>query len=316
MKKINLKTIGKLLPILGIILFIYILVNYGVDKISRALSIIPIHYYFIAFLPFFLRLALFTTKWQYICKKQKMYFSKLYLAKIFLICLFYGNVIPGGFGWHIRIFYLCKKGNVSIEKCLTNSMLDSNTGFITGLFLSLIGSIVLVDSFPGLFPLVLLFLIVQITVFVVLIRKSRGNKLFKYLIRPLIPKKYRENIDKSVESLYEDIPRLRDLIIPFLLEVGIYIAVGAQFYIIAMAFSVNIPFFTFILINAISSVATGILHMSVGGLGVREGAFVLLLSSFGVKPEIAIAISIGGFIVKRLVPAIFGLIISIKERIK
>ena len=314
MKKIDLKKISKFHPIIGIILFVYIIIDIGIEDIADAFVQIPIQYYLLAALPVIPRVLLYSFKWQYICRKQKMDFSYWYLTKIFLISVFYGNVTPGGIGWHIKIFYLRKKSNASIEKCLTNSLLDSATGFIVGLFLALIGTIVLIDRVPGLFPIILGFFIFEVILFVVLIKKHIGGRLFNIFIKFIIPKKYRERLDKSIESIYEDIPRVRDLFFPFLIEAAIWILTGVQTYIIAQAFSIDIPFFTIIFISIIASIVIGLLPISIGGLGVREGTFVVLLASYGVPKEIAVVISLSGFIVKMVIPGIAGAILSFGEK--
>jgi len=87
-----------------------------------------------------------------------------------------------------------------------------------------------------------------------------------------------------------------------------------QVYIIAQAFLINITFYEFILISIISVVISNILPISIGGLGIREGAFVFLLSKFGVQSEIAFVISISGFFVKILIPGLIGLIISFRKK--
>ena len=100
--------------------------------------------------------------------------------KIFLIGTFYGNVTPGGIGSYIRILYFRKKSGASIEKCITNTVIDATTGYIVGFFIALIGSVVLIDIFPGLFPIILLFLIFYTLAFVFFMRKSGGRKFFRF----------------------------------------------------------------------------------------------------------------------------------------
>jgi len=134
------------------------------------------------------------------------------------------------------------------------------------------------------------------------------------LIRPFIPERYKTSIDKSVESLYQDIPKIKDMLIPFLIEIIVWIFAAIQVYIIAQAFLINITFYEFILISIISVVISNILPISIGGLGIREGAFVFLLSKFGVQSEIAFVISISGFLVKILIPGLIGLIISFRKK--
>jgi len=313
-EKLSWKKLERLIPIIGLVLFIYIVWSIGFNKIISAFLSIPPLFFVLALTISIPRTILYGYKWWFICKKQKMDFSILYLTKIFLMTLFYGIVTPLAIGLHIRIHYLRKKGEYTLEKCLANSLIDNTTGFIVGIFLALIGSLILIDRAPSIFPPFLLFFVFYITAFIVLMKKKRGSRLFNILVRPFIPVKYKERMDKSVEMIYEDIPRIRDLFWPFVIEGMIWIVGAVQVYVIALGFSVNVPLHMFIFIAVLSVIATGMLPISIGGLGVREGMFVFLMSTFGVEPEVAFVISLGGFFVKTLIPGIFGLIISFGEK--
>jgi uncharacterized protein (TIRG00374 family) len=152
--------------------------------------------------------------------------------------------------------------------------------------------------------------LVYLSAYVTLIREGVGSRIFNIFIRPFIPTKFKENFDKSIITLYEDIPKLKDTFIPFLIEILIWITAATQVYIISQSFSIEMNYFTFILISIISVIISNILPLSIGGLGIREGAFVFLMSQFGVEHEIAFVISLGGFIVKILIPGIIGLLFS------
>ena len=251
MKKVDLKKIKKFIPIIGIILFIYIIIDIGVKEIANTFILIPIQYYILSLLIFIPRLLLTAYKWQYLGKKQKMNFSILDLSKISLVSSYYGSLTPGGIGAYIRIYYLKKKSNASLEKCLVNMLIDMTTGSIMGFFLAVIGAILLIEKLPGLFPILMIFFILNVTAFVVFMKKRSGSKILNIIIRPLIPKKYKEKIDQSFESLYEDIPRIKDMLLPFIIEFIIWIIIGLQVYIIALAFSIDIPLHMFLLIHTI-----------------------------------------------------------------
>ena len=313
-EKIKLKNIGKLFPIIGFIIFIYIITDIGIEKIGSAFSSIPLEYFLLALLLFIPRWLLSSYKWYFISKKQKMDFKLFFLSKIFLITLFLGSITPGAIGLHIRIYYLKTKSKASLEKCLTNSLIESGLSLITGLLIAFIGSIILIELYPELPIIILPFFIFYLSVFIVLLEKRGGSKLFNILIRPFIPERYKTSIDKSVESLYQDIPKIKDMLIPFLIEIIVWIFAAIQVYIIAQAFLINITFYEFILISIISVVISNILPISIGGLGIREGAFVFLLSKFGVQSEVAFVISISGFLVKILIPGLIGLIISFRKK--
>lgn len=311
-----LKKIGKFFPIIGIILLFYIITNIGFEKISSTFLLIPLNYWFFSFLPFFPILFLTIYKWQYMGKKQKMFFDLKFLIKIFFINKFYLNVIPGGFGRYIKILYLKKKSKSSIEKCITFSIIDYVTGILVGLALAIIGSYYLIDYSPEIISFFIVFFIFFIILFFIFMKQSGGSTFYKIFIRSFIPNKYRLKFDKSVESLYEDIPKFNDMIIPFFIEFIIWLLFGIQVYFIALSFSINIPFILFILIQVISSVLAAILTVSIGGLGIREGLFVYLMSSFGINIEIAFVISISGYIIKALIPSLIGIFFSINKKIE
>ena len=288
--------------------------NIRIEKILSTFSSIPLIYFLIALLIFIPRLLFSTYKWFIICKKQKIDLNFLYLLKIYLITLFLGGTTPGSIGLHLRIYYIKNKSKETLEKCLTNSLIESGLSLITGLFIALIGSIVLINIYPELVFIILPFFIFYLSVFIVLLEKRGGSKLFNILIRPFIPDKYKAGIDKSVESLYKNIPKLKEMFVPFLIEILVWFTAAFQVYIISQAFSINISFFDFIIISIISVVISNILPISIGGLGIREGAFVYLLSEFGVESEIAFVISLSGFLVKILIPGFVGLIISLRRK--
>jgi glycosyltransferase 2 family protein len=314
--KKKLKKIVNFLPIFGLILFVYIIVNIGIEQIANTFIKIPFYFYILSFIPTFPRILLYALKWQHINKKQKIYINFFEVIKITLISTFYGVVTPGGYGLHIKVFHLSKKTKAPLAKCITNSLIDASTSYIVGVALSLIGAIILIDKFPGFAPIFVLYLIVLVFLFVVFMRKNDGSKIFKFVIKSLIPKKYKEKLDKSVNLLYEDIPKYKDLIIPMIYELVIWIILGIQTYILAQAFSINISFSIFILIHTISVVIISLIPISVGGLGVREGTFVVLLGLYGVEKEIAFVISLSGFIVKMVIPGIIGMFLSFKKEYK
>lgn len=302
--------IRNLIPIIGVILLIYIIIDIGLENIVHSLLLISPIYFFIALFLIIPRVLLAAYKWLIICRKQKMDFHLFYIIKIFLINVFYGFITPASIGGFISIYYIKKKANVKWEKSITNSLLDGSTELIAGLSLALIGSIILIEHYPSIFPTILFVFLLNTILFIILLNKEKGELLFRVLIRRFIPEKLKTKVDESIEAFYEDIPRLKDLIIPLILEYVVWIIMGAQVYIIALGFSINIPFYQFILIYMISFIA-GIIPISIGGLGVREGTLVLLLLKFDVAPDVSFVISLIGYLLTNLIPGIIGWGLSI-----
>jgi glycosyltransferase 2 family protein len=313
-KHFQIKKITKLIPIIGIILFLFILFDIGYEKIINAFSLIPWYYYLIALLFFIPKLLLAGIKWQYLNNKQDIHISFFTILKLYLLGLFYGSVTPGAIGMHIRVYYLRKKSQASFEKCIANSLIEGTLALIAGLFLAIIGSGLVLESYPGVLPLIIGFFILYTVAFTFFMEHKRGKGFFSFIIRPFLPSSYKKNIEYAISQLYKDIPRLRDLLIPFIIELVIWMIAATQVYILSLAFSISIPYIEFILLSIVSVIIANVIPLSIGGLGVREGAFVVLLSTYGVSFEIAFVLSLGGFLVKNLIPGLIGLIISILDK--
>jgi uncharacterized protein (TIRG00374 family) len=303
--------INKIIPLIGLLFFIYILYSIGPEKILLTFLVIKPELFLLALLFFIPRMLIYAFKWQYLCHLQKMNISLIDVIKIFLISLFYGSVTPGGVGYYIRIYYIREKCDSSLEKCITNSLIDSATGFIGGLLLSLFGALFLLRHNPGFFPTLLIASIIYLTVFIFFMKKERGNKTVQLLIKPFIPDRFKVRIDQSLESLYTDIPSINKIPRILLIEIILWIIGAFQVWIIAQSFSIMIPIHLFILMSIIAAMA-GSIPISIGGLGVREGTFVYLLANYGVTAEIAFVIALSGFLVKKLLPGLIGLPLSYK----
>jgi uncharacterized protein (TIRG00374 family) len=322
LEKLNWKLIGRLVPIIGIALFIYIIYSIGLEEIIKAFTEIPIHLLLIATALSIPRLLACSLKWKIICKKQKIDVEYSFLTKITLLMFFYAAVTPAAIGYHLRIFYLQKRSKSSLEKSTANSIIETTTNFIVGLFIAMVASLYLLNYSPEIFMFLFTILLILFaffsTGFYILMTKRTGGKIVNILIRPFIPREFRKNITSYIDLIYEDIPKIRDLYLPILLDCLIWFIAGLQVYVIAMAFSpevLPVSFDALILCSIISVVAMGILPITVGGLGVREGTFVYLMSTaFGVDPGVAVVISLGGFFAKTVIPGVFGLLISLTDK--
>ena len=313
-KDTGLKKLTKIIPFIGILLFLYILFDIGYEKIIHAFSSIPWYIFIISLSIFVPKLLLSGIKWQYLNKKQQIHISFFTVFKLFLLGLFYGSVTPGSIGMHIRVYYLQKKSQAPFEKCITNSLIEGTVKLIAGLFLALIGSGLILKSYPGVFPIIVIFFILYTLAFIFFMEHKRGKGFFSFIIRPFLPLTYKENMDYIISGLYKDIPRLRDLLLPFLMELVIWCIGATQVYALSLSFSISIPYFEFILLSIVSVVVSSIIPLSIGGLGVREGTLVVLLSTYGVSFEIAFVLSLAGFLVKSLIPGLIGLVVSIFEK--
>jgi glycosyltransferase 2 family protein len=310
------KIFRKLIPFIGIALFIYLISSIGATNIYNALKEIKITYFVLATLLTAPRFLLLGYKWYFICKKQKIGVDFFYVLKLIFVNFIYSVTTPGGLGYHMRIFHIQKKSKESFGKCFANSMIDIWAHTIPLGFLSVLGCFFLFNIFVGelsIIPIAIIaYFLFSLLIIIVLMKKKTGSNIGRFFIKLIIPKRYKQNFGKTIDDIYEDIPRIRDLGFPFLLEILAWLIVAFQVYLLSLSFNINIGFDTFLWVYMISATASMALPISIGGLGVREGVFITIFKILGVAESTSMAISLGGLVVRTVIPTFIGIILSLQ----
>jgi uncharacterized protein (TIRG00374 family) len=304
--------IKKFITLIGILILTYLILDIGVEDITNTfLSISPIYLIF-AILLTIPRVLVRGYAWQIILKKHKIKMSYIDTIKIFLIGYFYASITPGYAGHLIRVPYLKEKTNEPLGKLTTNTFIETITHTLSLYGMMSLGAILIISEFPEIFPITIIFVSASIAVYIILIKRERGEKIFHFLVKYLIPKKHKISLTKFVDSFYNDFPRLRDLAVPFFLGIITWIIIFSQIYIIGLSLGIDVLYHYFILLYAIANVVSFI-PITFSGFGTRDVTVVALLSIFDVQPATAITISISGHIITDLLTGLYGLIISIFE---
>ena len=169
----------------------------------------------------------------------------------------------------------------------------------------------------GLFPNILTvglaaFIIIGLIIFY-FIKKERGEKLFYFIIKNTIPKKFQEKFYSFVDTFYNDFPKPNKLIIPFILSLLIWIIIFSQEYLIATLLGVSIPYFSFILLFPTANLA-GYIPFTIGGLGFREYTSILIFTTlYSISEEEIFLFTLLGFILLDILTGLFGFIASLTE---
>jgi uncharacterized protein (TIRG00374 family) len=301
--------IKRFLPIIGVIILIYLVFDIGPEKIFTSLSQIrPVYLIFIILL-FIPRLIINTYKWQYICEKQKIFLNFSYLLKINLISYFYAIITPAGIGSYIRVYYIKEKSNSSLEKSISNTLLEISIETLVLCTFALIGSYLIIKEIPFFFPIIAVLLTIYLTLFILFIKREKSEIFVNGLLKYIVPRRFHEKITKSFNLFYEDFPKFREIIPPFFISATTWVLNFTQFYIAAVALSIDVPFFYFIMIYPISFIAASI-PISIGGFGVREGALVLIFSIYGIASADIFAMSFVAGLITFIVPACIGGVLS------
>lgn len=304
--------IKKFIPLIGILILVYLILDIGVKDITNAiLSLSPIYLVFAAFLTI-PRILVRGYAWLIILKKQNIKISYINTIKVFLIGYFYASITPGYVGHLVRVTYLKERTNEPLGKLTTNTFIETIIHTLSLYGMMMLGAFFILGEYPEVFPITIIFVTISIAIYVFFIKRERGEWLFQFLIKYLIPEKHKISLNKFVNSFYIDFPRIRDLIIPFLLGLITWIIIFSQIYIIGLSLGIDVPYHYFLLLYAIANVVAFI-PITFSGFGTREAAVVALLLIFKVDPAIAITISLAGQIITDLLTGFYGFLISIIE---
>jgi uncharacterized protein (TIRG00374 family) len=104
-------------------------------------------------------------------------------------------------------------------------------------------------------------------------------------------------MDQFVDTFYNDFPRIRDYIQPFLLGIPAWVIIYSQIYLLGISLDIEVPYVLFLVMYPIANIIAFI-PISAAGLGTREAALVFLFSLHGVAPEKAVALSLAGHLLR------------------
>jgi uncharacterized protein (TIRG00374 family) len=152
-----------------------------------------------------------------------------------------------------------------------------------------------------------------VLIIIYFIKKERGETFFYRLVRLFIPKKFKDDSFRFVNTFYKDFPRLKQLIFPMFLGLITWIIIFSQEYIIVISLGVNIPYIYFILLFPIAN-AAGFLPVTVAGLGLREYVAILIFSTlFAVQDEKILVFTLVGFVITDIFTGFIGFLVSLTE---
>lgn len=120
-------------------------------------------------------------------------------------------------------------------------------------------------------------------------------------------------VNAQPHELLQTLFSLRIALPTIALSVAIHVLGAIQGQVFLQALGYDLPFLVNLFIAPLS-VLVLTLPITVGGIGVREGAFILFYGAFGVPVEIALLLSFCGFLSVMVGHAIGGLTLLVRER--
>lgn len=304
--------IKKILPLFGLLLFVYIIYRVGVNDLINTLKNANFIYILIGVLATPLFIMPLAFKWHMILKRQNFDLSFPYVLKLYYMGAFYGFITPARVGSLMRAVYLKKKTKRGLIECASGIVLERVLDLFVIFIFAFIGAFIFLKNNISLsYALIIAFLVFSGLIFIFM-RKSRGKFFLSLIYNYLLPKNIRDKTENSLDSFYNSLPKLRKLIPVFFMTLITWTLLYFQTYIFSWAFAIDVPFYVFLVFAAIGTIIATI-PISISGLGTRELTLITLFSLYNIKPEAVVSMSLSSFFLIGLIESLIGLVFIFKE---
>jgi uncharacterized protein (TIRG00374 family) len=284
-------------------------------QVLKVLSAIPLLTFLLVTGIYFFALFINTLKWKLLLQNYAM--SQLF--SFTLIAQYYSLILPGQLAGEAVKAYKLGKGNKDAEQIAASVVIDRITGLLGLIIVALIGllcskAILAKESMPWF---ILCFAICVVCLC------SFYFQSFEHSIRGILL--FVRNRFCKIEKIINQCLRLIDAWVQYLGTPVILvksILLGIVFQLIAVfitmtlagALGININFADWCWIFGVISLVV-FLPITIGGIGLREGGFVILLGQLGVPGEKALALSLSIFGLQ-IIGAIAGGVVEFWPNVK
>ena len=258
---------------------------------------------------FIIGYGLASLRWKVILSENSIIYSFRETISTYMIGGFYNVFFPGAIGGDlIRIWRCAEQSRADYVTVTLTVILERTMGLIALLSIAHIAYLILIRKYsffffgPELNTYIGLSSVLITAVLIIALTFRRG-------ISRRIPLEFESRFFKFLSNCLKTIlgTRLKILFIIFILSISFQFIDIVITYLIAKAIGIVIPFVAVAAIVPVVYLMT-ILPISLGGLGVREGTLVILLSRFGIIPSDAIMLSFLIYFMRISVGACGGLI--------
>jgi len=307
--------IRKVLPFIGIAIFVYLVIKLNIVSIIKQIEKIKIAYVFIALLFLAVYVIFQTTKWYVIARKQKINVPFKDAIRINIITNFYGFVSPARLGSVLRADYLKNYANglgKGFSNFVIDKVLDLSSIFVLAISLGFVfRSKIGIVSSNSLYILVTIFLAL-ILLSLIFYKKEFSKFFLRIIYRKLVPDRMKEKAKTGFDSFYEDMPRYRFIFLAFIINILTWVTNYIIAYFVGLSLGINISFIYYLAVYPIATLVAQI-PITVSGLGTREFTLISLFGLFGVESVKIFSMSIITLVIVDIVPAIIAVFLMLEK---
>jgi hypothetical protein len=270
----------------------------GADKILLAVGFLLLFFvYFLGFL-----------RWQMLLKAGGIVISLKRLVSSFSGGVFFSIFLPSTIGGDlVRVADLAGHTKKAKEVIAT-VFLDRLSGYVGLVFVIILaflwGRDLILDKV--VLTSISVIIVLLFVVLLVLFNSVIYSKISKFLTAPGAGK-----IKETIKDMHQEIHVFRNhkrlIVLNLFVSFVIQLIVPASAYFIGLSLGIKADFIYFLIFLPIISAVT-LLPVAIGGLGLREGLFVVYFAKVGVVKQLALAMSLLSFSCVVFYGAIGGLI--------
>ncbi len=285
----------------------YLFNQIPVSNVISAMASAKLKYLIVAFFITILSQLIASYRLKFFTDKQGISLSSFQVFEINLATIFYGLFLPGGnlTGGAIR-FYKLSINDKKITEAFASLASDRITATIA---LCIVGIVFWLIHLPSnseyiiMGMAIILFALILLCVILVI-----GKKIVQ--VSKIIDLRSESFISSILRKFFDVIDRFRNYSIPsiafiFILSVISQIFGVVAYYILALSLDIDISFFAMGWIRCAVVIVT-MIPISLSGLGIREGALLLLLRPYGIQEDEALAFSLTVFTVTTIMVGLIG----------
>ena len=304
----------KLLPVVGIVIFIYLVNKIGLISILKNMGEVNFIYFFISILMIPIILILQTTKWVLILKKQRIKLKFNLAFKYYLISLFYGIITPARIGALTRASYMQEKVDKPWVVCASGIVLERILDLIIVFFMALLGIIIFSEIFGALLPTLIISIAILLIGCFIIFHKKTCRFVLKKILKIFMPKRLKAKSEIMFNSFYDNLPPFKKLIFPLIFTLFTWSIIYLQAYFVAKSFGIDIFWLLFLVLMPIGTIIA-LIPISISGLGTREITNIYIFQFFGVSADKILTFSVVAYLLNSIIPLLVALL-SFKKEIR
>lgn len=287
----------KVLPVLGLGLFVFLFVKSGPALIWGNIKGAKIACLLVAVVLLVPPLLLKAYKWGVVLKLLGFAMPFFENAKSIAISYFIGSITPARVGDFSRALY-SSKYSIPLTKSFFSVLFDRIFDIGTLLFMGGIGAV----TFMFLFSIpksVILSIVASAIIFLAGTLLIAKKNLAKVLIRPffymMVPQKYQAQLISGFNGFYDSVLMLSKNIPSMcylaILTFACWMSAFVSVYFLALALGIKISIFMLFLILPFTTLVE-MLPISISGIGTRDAVLILLFSALAIPSSKAVSLSI------------------------